>query len=83
MIVELKLTKENLEAESKAVKEAKEKEVGELNKEIEKMTTDFASMLKSTLATMKQKINAANEKWESENDNAIIKRFEEYSKPNN
>ena len=32
------------------------------------MSNEFASMLKETLNKMKTKIEAANEKWETEND---------------
>ena len=43
------------------------------------MSADFASMLKETLENMKKKIQEANNKWDQENDNAMLKRFEEYN----
>ena len=36
-------------------------------------------MLKETLENMKKKIQEANNKWDQENDNAMLKRFEEYN----
>ena len=45
------------------------------------MSADFASMLKETLNKMKDKIEKANEKWETENDGQMLKRFEEVSNP--
>tara|TARA_B110000285_G_C14835295_1_gene472791 strand:- start:70 stop:213 length:144 start_codon:yes stop_codon:yes gene_type:complete len=45
------------------------------------MSSEFASMLKDTLNKMKSKIEAANEKWETENDGQMLKRFEEVSNP--
>ena len=46
------------------------------------MSQDFAGMLKETLENMQNKINQANEKWESENDGQLLKRFEEYAGTN-
>ena len=43
------------------------------------MSADFASMLKDTLENMKKTIQEANSKWDQENDNAMLKRFEEYN----
>ena len=40
-------------------------------------------MLRETLDNMQNKINSANEKWESENDGQLLKRFEEYAGTNN
>ena len=37
--------------------------------------------LKETLNKMKTKIEAANEKWETENDGQMLKRFEDVSNP--
>ena len=45
------------------------------------MSSEFALMLKETLNKMKTKIEAANEKWETENDGQMLKRFEEVSNP--
>ena len=47
------------------------------------MSQDFAQMLRETLDNMQNKINQANEKWESENDGQLLKRFEEYAGTNN
>ena len=46
------------------------------------MSQEFAGMLKDTLETMKTKIEEADKKWEQENDGQMLKRFEEYNKPN-
>ena len=53
-----------------------------MKKRIEEMSQDFAGMLKETLENMQNKINQANEKWESENDGQLLKRFEEYAGTN-
>ena len=45
------------------------------------MSSDFAKMLKETLDEMKKKIAKADEKWEQENDGAMLKRFEECANP--
>ena len=45
------------------------------------MSHDFAGMLKETLENMRDKIKSANEKWEQENDGAMLKKFEEYNNP--
>ena len=45
------------------------------------MSSEFAAMLKETLNKMKTKIETANEKWETENDGQMLKRFEEVSNP--
>ena len=45
------------------------------------MSNDFATMLKDTLETMREKIQEADKKWEQENDGAMLKRFEEYANP--
>ena len=44
------------------------------------MSSEFSAMLKETLENMKGKIKQANEKWDAENDQNMVKRFEEYSK---
>ena len=46
------------------------------------MSTDFAKMLKDTLDQMRKKIEKADEKWEQENDGAMLKRFEETANNN-
>ena len=38
-------------------------------------------MLKETLEKMKLKIEAANHKWEEENEGAMLKKFEDYTNP--
>ena len=74
--------KNNLEDEIKEIKASKELKITELKKRIEDMSADFASMLRETLDNMQNKINSANEKWESENDGQLLKRFEEYAGTN-
>ena len=46
------------------------------------MASEFANMLKDTLQKMQTKIESANQKWEEENDGAMLKRFEDYSGAN-
>ena len=62
------------------IEQEKDAKIGELRKHIEDLSQDFSTMLKDTLEKMKQKIEAANEKWETENENAIQKRFDEYNR---
>ena len=47
------------------------------------MSQDFAGMLRETLENMQNKIDQANQKWEADNDGALLKRFEEYNGTNN
>ena len=46
------------------------------------MSSEFAKMLKNTLDQMRKKIEKADEKWEQENDGAMLKRFEETANNN-
>ena len=50
------------------MKEQKDK----LTQRINDMSSDFSNMLKDTLENMKKKISQANEKWDAENDNAML-----------
>ena len=43
------------------------------------MSSEFSDLLSGVLDSMKSKIHDANEKWDQENDNAMLKRFEEYT----
>ena len=43
------------------------------------MSGEFSDLLGGVLESMKGKIQEANEKWDQENDNAMLKRFEEYT----
>ena len=73
--------KDALTEEIRDVKQSKQSEIAKLKKSIEEMSSEFASMLKDTLNKMKMKIEAANDKWETENDGQMLKRFEEVSNP--
>ena len=72
-------TKKNLDAEILEISNAKAEEIAKLKKSIEEMSYEFAQMLKETLEKMKSKIETANQKWEDENDGAMLKRFEDYA----
>lgn len=74
-------TKTKLNGEIKEITEKKTAQIEQLKTRISDMSVEFAQMLKETLDNMKQKIKQANEKWESENDGAMLKRFEEYANP--
>ena len=52
-------------------KEEKETEIKNLEKSIEQMSSEFSTMLKSTLEKMKERIEAANKAWEDENEKKI------------
>ena len=82
-IAALVTQKNNLEDEIKEIKASKQLKIDDLKKRIEEMSSDFAQMLRETLDNMQNKINSANEKWESENDGQLLKRFEEYAGTNN
>jgi hypothetical protein len=41
------------------------------------MSSDFAEMLRDTLAKMQERIEFANKQWEEENDATMLKRFED------
>ncbi len=55
----------------------KEEEIKELNKRIDEMSSDFADMLKDTLAKMQERIAFANKQWEDDNDANMVKKFDE------
>ena len=73
--------KKQYEDEIKDIKNKKQVKIDNLKKRIEEMSHDFSGMLKETLENMRDKIKSANEKWEQENDGAMLKRFEEYANP--
>ena len=77
-------TIEQLEQELKEVKDSKaalkaekDKDMENLNNYIQQMSSNFSSMLKSTLAKMKERINQANKTWELENDTRMLEKFKE------
>ena len=72
-----------LDAEILEIESSKDEQIGNLKKNIEEMSSDFATMLKDTLEKMKGKIEDANTKWENENDNTMLERFKEVSNLNN
>ena len=74
-------SKKALEDDIKEIAASKQSEIAKLRKSIEEMSLEFAGMLKETLKKMKDKIEAANDKWENENDGQMLKRFEEVSNP--
>ena len=76
---QLEETKKNLDTEINEIRSAKTEEISKLKKSIEEMSQEFAAMLKDTLEKMKTKIETANQKWEDENDGAMLKRFEDYA----
>ena len=76
---QLEETKKNLDTEINDIRSAKTEEISKLKKSIEEMSHEFALMLKDTLEKMKTKIETANQKWEDENDGAMLKRFEDYA----
>ena len=64
--------------ESKAqLKAEKDKDMENLNNYIQQMSQNFSSMLKTTLAKMKERINQANKTWELENDTRMLEKFKE------
>ena len=60
-----------------ALKAEKDKEMENLNGYIQSMSQNFSSMLKTTLAKMKERINQANKTWELENDTRMLEKFKE------
>ena len=71
--------KKDLEEEIKDIKTKKQESIGKLKGQIETMSADFSQLLSGVLENMKNKIHETNEKWDAENNNAILKRFEEYA----
>ena len=78
------VTIEQLEQELKEVKDSKaalkaekDKDMENLNNYIQQMSSNFSSMLKATLAKMKERINQANKTWELENDTRMLEKFKE------
>ena len=43
------------------------------------MSTEFAEMLKETLNKMQERITYANNQWETENEETMLKKFEDFS----
>ena len=80
-IKNLKKKEADLEGDIREIKQRKTEQITKLKGNIETMSQDFANMLKETLEEMKNKIKKADEKWEEENDGAMLKRFEEAANP--
>ena len=78
-IKELDEQKKGLDDEIKEIKAKKTDQISKLKGQIETMSADFSQLLSGVLENMKNKIHEANEKWDQENDNAMLKRFEEYA----
>ena len=78
-IKDLDEQKKALDDDIKDIKTKKQDQINKLKGQIESMSADFSSLLSSVLDNMKNKIHEANEKWDQENDNAMLKRFEEYA----
>ena len=67
-IRELQTRKEALTTEIANSQSTKQEMISKLMKRIEDLSNDFAKMLSETLSNMRDKINAANEKWMTEQD---------------
>ena len=67
-IRELQSRKEALTTELANSQSTKQEMISKLMKRIEDLSNDFAKMLSETLSNMRDKINAANEKWMTEQD---------------
>merc|ERR1719265_1200686 len=78
-ITSLNDRKKELDDEIKEIKTKKLEQISKLKGQIETMSADFSQLLSGVLENMKNKIHEANEKWDQENDNAMLKRFEEYA----
>jgi len=57
----------------------KDEEIRDLKRKIEEMSNDFARMLQDTLNKMQERIELANNQWESENDANVLKRFQDFT----
>ena len=68
----LRKQKEELENDFKETQAEKATEIKNLEKSIEMMSSEFSTMLKSTLEKMKERIEAANKAWEDENEKKIL-----------
>lgn len=71
-ITELTKEKEEIEKDTKLKLEEKAKELANLNSMMQKMAIEFSQMLKDTLKKMREKIEAANQTWEEENDDKTL-----------
>ena len=81
-INQLKEQKKELDQGISEEKARGQDEIGKLKKSIEDMSNEFASMLKDTFEKMQKKIESANANWETENDGAMLKHFDDFNKPN-
>lgn len=73
----LEKKKKEIEEQIKATRDQKEEELRELQTYIETMHSNFSAMLKKTLEKMKDRIKAANEAWEDEQDSNLMNKFKE------
>ena len=78
-ISDLEDKKKQLKQEIEQMTKDKQEKVEALKKKIETMSQDFQAMLQNTLENMKKKIKDANQKWENENEGAMLNRFQEYT----
>ena len=71
--------KKEQDSDIKEISNSKTEQINKLKNQIEQMSSEFSDLLSGVLDSMKSKIHDANEKWDQENDNAMLKRFEEYT----
>ena len=74
---------DTLNSEKLEIERTKQAEIQELKTRIDTLSQSFAEMLKETLHKMQERIEAANQEWEKENDANMLKRFEEMTSGNN
>lgn len=75
-IEEKKITIDELKKDKEKKLTEKDTLITKLRDNIDAMSTNFAEMLKDTLAKMKQRIDSANKQWEDENETNIMNRFD-------
>ena len=75
-IEEKKVTIDDLKKDKEKKLTEKDTLITKLRDNIDAMSTNFAEMLKDTLAKMKQRIDSANKQWEDENETNIMNRFD-------
>lgn len=73
------LTKEydDLIAEKNEIQKNKDDEINSFKKRIDEMSSDFAEMLRDTLAKMQDRIETASKEWDADNQVSLMERMQQ------
>ena len=72
----------NLKDKKEKDQEYYDEQIKELDRRINEMSSDFADLLKDTLAKMQDRIEFANKDWVDDTNADVMKKFDHMTNPN-